>query len=85
MSKTRFRTPFDNQPVKVCQTLLKSARQHFYHILPSLQAKSNCKLSLVVISEILAMFFSTLTADDKYSLRNRENLWQAIQMQLSKK
>ena len=42
-------------------------------------------MSLVVISEILAMFFSTLTADDKYYLRNRENLWQAIQMQLSKK
>ena len=37
------------------------------------------------ISQILRMFFNTLTVDAKYSLRNRENLRQASQMQLSKK
>ena len=30
--KPRFRTSFDNQQSKGTQTLLKSARQHFYHI-----------------------------------------------------
>ena len=41
-------------------------------------------MSLLVISEILGLFVNTLTADDKYSLCNRENLLQSIQMQLSK-
>ena len=31
------------------------------------------------------MFFNILTADDKYSLLNRDNLRQPIQMQLSQK
>ena len=31
------------------------------------------------------MFVNTLTADDKYSLCNKENLQQSTQMQLSKK
>ena len=31
------------------------------------------------------MFVNTLNADDKYSLHNRENLRQPIQMQFSKK
>ena len=36
--------------------------------------------------KILGLFFrNTLTADDKYSLVNRNNLVQPIQMQLSKK
>ena len=38
-----------------------------------------------MISEILELFVNTLTADDKYSLLNSENLWQPIQKQLSKK
>ena len=37
------------------------------------------------LSEILRMFVKTLTAHDKYSLRNRKNLCQSIQLQLSKK
>ena len=39
-------------------------------------------MSLLVISEILTLFVNTLTADDKHSLRNTENLSQPIQMQL---
>ena len=31
------------------------------------------------------MFVNRLTADDKYSLLNRDNLMEAIQMQLSQK
>ena len=40
---------------------------------------------LLVMSETLALFVDTLTADDKYSLCNRENLQQKIQVHLSKK
>ena len=42
-------------------------------------------MSFLVISEILGLFFNTLTADDKYSLRKKCDLPQLIQMQLSKK
>ena len=31
-----FRKPFDSQHVKGSQTLVKSAREHFHHVLPSL-------------------------------------------------
>ena len=39
---------------------------------------------LVVISETLELFVNTLNADDKCFLRNKYNLWQLFQMQLSK-
>ena len=42
-------------------------------------------MSLLVTVKILALFVNMLTGDQKYSLRNRENLQQFIQMQLSKK
>ena len=34
----------------------------------------SCKISLVVVCDILRLFLHTLTADGKYSLRYRENL-----------
>ena len=34
---------------------------------------------------MLGLFIYTMTADDRYSLRNSNNLLQPIQMQLSKK
>ena len=40
---------------------------------------------LLVICEILGVCVNTFTADDKYSLRNSENLPQPIQRQLSNK
>ena len=40
---------------------------------------------LLVICEIVGLFFNTLVADDKYSLRNSEKLPQPIQMELFKK
>ena len=43
------------------------------------------KAILLVICKILALFLNTLTADDKYSLLNRDNLLQDVQMQLSQK
>ena len=42
-------------------------------------------MSLLVICEILGVFANTLTDNDKYSIRNTENLPQPIQKQLSKK
>ena len=39
------------------------------------------KKSLLVRSEILDLFVNALTADDKYSLHNREKFLQPIQMQ----
>ena len=83
--RPRFRTPLDSQQAKVAQTLLKSARQHFHHIFSSLFKKLRCKMSLLVIYWILALFFNILTADDKYSLPNSENLPQSIHVQLCKK
>ena len=43
------------------------------------------KKSLLVTCKILSPFVNTLTADDKYSLLNGENLTQPIQMHLSQK
>ena len=43
------------------------------------------KKSLLVICKILGLFVNTLTADDKDSFLNRDNLTQPIQMQLSQK
>ena len=40
---------------------------------------------LLVIFKVLRMFVKILTAHDKYSLLNRHNLRQPIQMQLSQK
>ena len=42
-------------------------------------------MSLLVIPEILGLFVNTLTVNDKYSLRNSEDLQQRIQMQIKKK
>ena len=40
-------------------------------------------MSLIVISEIIELLVNTLTADDKYYIRNGENFLQRFQMQLS--
>ena len=40
---------------------------------------------MLVLCKILRLFVNTLTADDKYSLINRDNLTQPIQILLSQK
>ena len=40
---------------------------------------------MLVLCKILRLFFNTLTADDKYSLLNTDNLTQSIQTLLSQK
>ena len=42
-------------------------------------------MSLLVIHKFLELFVNLLTADDKYSLLNRDNLAKPIVMQLSNK
>ena len=44
-----------------------------------------CRKSLLVTCKISRLFPDTLNADGKYSLLNRDNLTEPIQMQLSRK
>ena len=83
--KSRFKGSFGKQRGKRDQTLLKFACQYHYHIYWSLWRQLTCKKSLLVICKISRLFPNTLSADGKYSLLNRDNLTQPIQMQLSRK
>ena len=77
--------PIDKQHDERPQTRLKSKRQHLCHIYWSLWRQLSRKKSFLVLCKKLRLFVNTLTADDKYSLHNRENLMQAVQMPLSQK
>ena len=83
--KSRFKGSFGKQHGKRAQTLLKFAWQHLYHIYWSLWRQLTCKKSLLVTCKISRLFPNTLSADGKYSLLNRHNLTQPIQMQVSQK
>ena len=80
-----FRTPFANEPVNGFQTLLNSARHHYYALLSSIRGKLSCKKSPSVWYEILRLFVNTLTADNKYSDCNMKNFPQQFQTPLSQK
>ena len=67
------------------ETLLKSERQQLYHIYWSLWRQFSWKKSLIVICKILRLIVNKLAADDKYSLLNRDNFLQHLQMILSQK
>ena len=83
--KSRLKGSFGKQHGNRAKTLLKFAWQHIYHIYWSLWRQLTCKKSLLVICKISRLFPNTLSADGKYSLLNRDNLTQPIQMQLSRK
>ena len=83
--KSRFKRSFENQHGKWSQTLLKCQGQLLYHIYWSLWRQLSYKKSLLVICKISRLFPNTLSADGKYSVLNRDNLTQPIQMQLSQK
>ena len=86
MSKrSRLKGSFGKQHAKRAQTLLKFAWQNLYHIYWSLWIQLTCKKSLLVTCKISRLFPNILSADGKYSLLNRDNLMQPIQMQLSRK
>ena len=83
--KSRFKGSFKKQHGKSAQTLFKFAWQNLYHIYWSLWRQLTFKKFLLVICKISRLFPNTLSPDGKYSLLNRDNLTQPIQMQLSRK
>ena len=83
--KSSFKRSFEKQHGKCAQTLLKCQGHHLYHIYWSLWTQLTCKKSVLVTCKISTLFCNRLSADGKYSLLNRHNLTQPIQMQLSRK
>ena len=83
--KSRFRLPFQKEHSKRLSTLFKSDRQHLDHVYSSTGTQYSCKKSLLVICKSLRLFVNTMSAADKCSLPNRDNLMTPIHMQLSKK
>ena len=83
--KSRLKGSFGKQHGKRAKTLLKFAWQQLYHIYWSLWRQLTCKNSMLVICKTWRLFPKTLSADGKYSLLNRHNLTQPIQMQVSRK
>ena len=65
--------------------MLKCQGLFLYGIYWSLWGQLSYKGSLLVICKISRLFINTLSAHGKYSLFNRDNLTQQIQMQLSRK
>ena len=65
--------------------MLKSGRHHLEHSYWSLWRQLGWRKSLLLIWKFGKVFVNALTARDKYSLRNRNNLTQPIQRQLSQK
>ena len=80
-----FRTPFANERVNGFQTLLKSARHQYYLLFSQIRGKLTWKKSPSVWYEILTLFGNALTADDKCSGSNIQNLRQQFQTPLSPK
>ena len=83
--KSRFRLRFQKEHGKRVSTLFKFERQHLCHIYWSTKRKFSCQKSLLVICKSLRLFVNTMSAVDKSSLHNRDNLMQPIHMQLSQK
>ena len=86
MSKMPYiRKRFGKQRVSMYEILLKSARHHYYRMLPSICDKLSWKKSVFVRSEMLGLFVNTLTAEYMHSSRNIQNFHQQLQTLLSQK
>ena len=83
--KSRFRLFFQKQHGKLASTLFKFKQQHLRHIYCSMGREFLCKISLLVIWKSLRLFVKPMSAVDKCSLLNRNNLMQLIHMILSQK
>ena len=83
--KSRFRLTVQKEHRKRVSTLFKSDGQILYHIYWSTGRRFSCKNSLLVICKSLRLFVNTVSAVDKCSLPNRDNLMQPIHMQLFQK
>ena len=69
-----LRTPFANERVNEFHTVLKSSRHNYYPLFSSIRGKLSGKKSLSIWYQILRLFVNALTADDKYSESNMQNL-----------
>ena len=83
--KSLFRLTVQKEHSKRVSTLFKSDGQHLYHIYWSTGRRFSCKNSLLVICKSLRLFVNTVSAVDKCTLPNRDNLMQPIHMQLFQK
>ena len=83
--KSRFRLPFQKEHGKLVSTLFKFERKHLYHIYCSTGRELSCKKSLLVIWQSLRRFVNVISAVDKCSLPNRDNLMEPIHKELSQK
>ena len=83
--KSLFRRPFKKWHRKRAEISLEAERQHVYDIDSSLRTEFGLKKAPWVIHKILALFVNPLTADNKFFLLNRGNLFQHFQMHLSHK
>ena len=83
--KSRFRLPFWEKLGKQVSTHFKFERQNLYHIYSSTGRQFSCKKSLLVICQRLRLSVNTMSAFDKCSLPNTDNLTEPIHMQLSEK
>ena len=83
--KSHFRGSVEKKHGKCAQTLFKFEVQLIYHIYWSLRRQLSYKKFLLVICKMSSLFSNTLSADGKYSLLDRHNLTQWIQIQLSQK
>ena len=83
--KFRFRESVEKPHGKRPQTLFKFDGQPLYHIFRSLGSQLSYKKSMLGIGNISKLFPNTLRADGKYSLLDRDNFTQRIQMELSQK
>ena len=70
---------------KRVSSLFKFERQNLRHLYCSRGTQFSCKKSLLVICKSLRLFVHSVSAVDKCSLPNRDNLMQPIHLQLSQK
>ena len=82
---SRFRGSVENPHGKCPQTFFKLDPQRRYHISRLLGSQLSYKKSMLGICNISKLFPNTLSTDGKYSLLDRDNLTQPIQMELSQK
>ena len=80
-----FRNTLWNTTVKGFETLLKSARQHFYANVPLISHNLSFVACLLVGSEILGPLLNTVTAHHMYSCHRWQKLQEQVQSELSSK
>ena len=83
--KSRFRLPFQKEHGKWVSTLFKSEPEHLRHSYCYTGRQFSGKKSLLVIWKSLRLFLNTMSAVDKCSLPNKDNLMEPILMQLPQK